>query len=235
LRNGEIEFLGRVDRQIKISGVRIEPGEIEAALRAHPEVADAVVIARPAPNGSLRLCAYYVSHGSGCTPSDLRRFVRRTLPRSMTPEVFVRLESFPLTANAKLDRERLPEPSEVPAQEPERSSLPETDLQQRVRAAWASVLSGSFGIDDNFFDVGGSSLRMVELQAIFREELGSEVPIARLFEYPTVRSFASWLEERGTPSGATGAPPPRELAERRRGLQQQAERQRLARERVRDE
>ena len=232
---GEIEFLGRVDRQIKISGVRIEAGEVEAAVRAHPDVADALVITRPGPDGSLRLCAYYVSRGAKCAPNELRGFVRRTLPRAMTPEVFVLLEAFPLTTNAKVDRDQLPDPFAQPVPEPSIPAVDETELHMRLRQAWSRVLRCSFSIDDNFFDAGGSSLRMVELQTLLREALGTEIPIARLFEYPTVRAFADWFENRSRSVPEIPLDPRRAAARSRHGTLQYAESQRLARERARDE
>ncbi|HYG61196.1 MAG TPA: amino acid adenylation domain-containing protein, partial [Thermoanaerobaculia bacterium] len=160
LPDGALEYLGRRDRQVKIRGFRIETGEVEAALRAHPEVREAAVLARPVPGSTdLRLVAYVVPGGGGdAWTSGLRTFLADRLPDSMIPAAFVALDSLPLSANGKLDVRALPEPEQVT--ERAAAEPPGTPLEREIAALWQEVLgTDRFGVRDNFFELGGDSIK----------------------------------------------------------------------------
>jgi amino acid adenylation domain-containing protein len=194
--DGQFEFLGRTDHQIKIDGYRVEPGEIEAALMALEGVRQAVVTCVEKAPGDHRLAAYVVP--SGAPPpaaAALRDALSRTLPAYMIPAAFVALQRLPLTPNGKVDRDALPAPDwkqlDGRAHAPARTSI-EAHLAQ----LWAEVLEVSeVGIDENFFDLGGRSRLGAQLFARIESELGIRLPLATLFESPTVAGLASRLEE----------------------------------------
>ncbi|HXM56464.1 MAG TPA: non-ribosomal peptide synthetase [Candidatus Dormibacteraeota bacterium] len=219
LPDGNLEFLGRLDQQVKVRGVRVEPGEIEAALAAHPEVREAVVLALPDGRGDRRLVGYVAGHSRGQpATAQLRSFLRERLPEAMVPSAFVVLERLPLTAGGKVDRGALAArgTSGVEAGE----AAPETPLEARVAALWAEVLElPMVGIDDNFFDLGGHSLLLARVRRRLVADLEREVATTALYRYPTVRSLAAHLV--GAAEEAPSAPD--DGAGRRRG------RERLAR------
>ncbi|HEV2150063.1 MAG TPA: amino acid adenylation domain-containing protein [Longimicrobiaceae bacterium] len=187
--DGTLEFLGRLDEQVKVRGFRIEPGEVEAVLRLHPDVADCAVVAREDAPGQKRLVAYVVGDPDA---EGLRAHLRRSLPEYMVPAAFVALESLPRTSSGKLDRRALPAPA--PAR-PARRLRPGTGLEVRIAAIWQGLLRvDEVGAEENFFDLGGHSLLLVRLQARLAAELGREVRVVELFQYPTVRSLAARLE-----------------------------------------
>ncbi|MFC6022938.1 amino acid adenylation domain-containing protein, partial [Plantactinospora solaniradicis] len=196
--DGQLDFLGRVDEQVKIRGFRIEPGEIETVLRAHPEVAQAVVVARDDNPGDRRLIAYVVpADESEPGPQALRTFVAGRLPDYMVPAAVVVVPRLPLNANGKLDRKALPAPEYAAGtgEGPARSTV-QDDL---LRAAFAQVLGlGTVGIDDNFFELGGHSLLAVRLVSRIRTMLGVELPLRVLFEAPTVAALAARLRDKDT-------------------------------------
>jgi amino acid adenylation domain-containing protein/non-ribosomal peptide synthase protein (TIGR01720 family) len=198
--DGTLEYLGRMDEQVKVRGFRIEPGEIEAALRGHPGVRDCAVAVRGAAGGA-RLVAYVVGEVDA---EALRVHLRRTLPDYMVPGQVVGLDALPLTPNGKLDRRALPAPPA--AAEGERRLAPGTDLEARLAALWAGLLGvDEVGVEDNFFDLGGHSLLLLRLQARLAGELGRDVPLVELFQYPTVRALAARLQGGGeAPSVAEG-------------------------------
>jgi hypothetical protein len=218
---GEIEFLGRLDHQVKVRGIRIELGEIEAVLAGHPGVGQAVVTVR-GEGAARRLVAYFVplEPESGAAKTDeLRRFAAEALPRAMVPSAFVRLAAFPLTSSRKIDRRALPEPD---AQRPDLESAyraPGSELELLVAARWREVLGvEQVGVDDNFFDLGGNSLHLVKLRQLLREEAGRDLPLNAFFGYPTVAAFAGYL------SGGEAVSPPGEGTVRagvRRSAQEQ--------------
>ncbi|HKI03363.1 MAG TPA: amino acid adenylation domain-containing protein, partial [Thermoanaerobaculia bacterium] len=204
--DGTMEFLGRIDAQVKVRGYRIELGEIEAALLRHPGVREAVVLAREDVPGEQRLVGYLAPPPGEPAPavSELRAFLRETLPEYMVPWSFVELESLPVTANGKLDRQALPAPREVRAQAAD--VAPRNDLERAIAAVWREVLElDRVGVEDNFFEAGGSSLLLARLQSRLREALGREIPFVELFRHPTIESLARSLEGE--------APPPEAKAE----------------------
>ncbi|MFL5382773.1 MAG: non-ribosomal peptide synthetase, partial [Longimicrobiaceae bacterium] len=188
---GVLEYLGRLDAQVKVRGFRIEPGEIEAVLRRHPAVVECAVVARAAGAGDTRLVAYVV----GAAEADaLRAHVGRTLPDYMVPGAFVPLDALPLTPNGKLDRKALPAP-EGSSYATRVYEAPRTEAERKVAAAWAEVLGvESVGAHDRFFDLGGHSLLLVRVQARLREAFGQPVPITHLFRYLTVSALAAALD-----------------------------------------
>jgi amino acid adenylation domain-containing protein len=185
-------YLGRIDQQVKISGFRIELGEIRSVLGGHPDVRDAVVLARPGTEGEQRLVAYIIPKaGAAAAPPDLRRHLLASLPEYMVPERFVGVESFPLTSNGKLDVDALPAPSRERPELDRPYRPPRGALEQLVARLWCEVLGlDRVGRDDRFFDLGGTSLRAVRFAALLSRELGVRVPVVALFEAPTVATVA---------------------------------------------
>jgi amino acid adenylation domain-containing protein len=195
LPGGEIEFLGRVDEQVKVRGFRVEPGEVEAALRSHPLVAQAAVIARQQRPGEARLIAYLTAPDGPPPPEQLREHLRRRLPEHMLPAAFVVLERLPLSAAGKLDRAALPEPPEGGGdQRP--YSAPRTATERALASRWAELLGlERVGRDQDFFELGGHSLLATRLVAWVRATLGVALPLGVLFEASTVAALAEAIEQ----------------------------------------
>jgi amino acid adenylation domain-containing protein len=216
LPDGAVEYSGRLDHQVKLRGFRIELGEVEAALAACPEVREAVVGAR-GEGTSLRLVAWVTPEPDGeLTAAALRAALRRTLPEFMVPASIVVLPALPLAPNGKVDRRALPDPEGAPARgaggsggSGERAEPPANALERRIAALWSALL-GVERVDrgDNFFDLGGHSLLLVELRSRLREELGQEVSMLDLFRHTTVKGLAEHLDG-GAADGAPGGVPGR--------------------------
>jgi amino acid adenylation domain-containing protein len=188
--SGVIEFLGRLDTQVKIRGFRIEPGEIEAALVRHPGVREAVVVPRADRSGDRRLVAYFTSEGEAPGAAELRTHLGALLPRHMVPADFVAVDAFPLTANGKVDRRALPAAGPA-AHAPTAGAEPRTELEARLAEIWVTVLGvDAVGVHDDFFALGGHSLRATQIVARVRKELGAEIPLRAVFEAPTVAALA---------------------------------------------
>ena len=192
--DGVIEFLGRADFQVKIRGHRVELGEIESVLAQHPAVVQGVVVVRTEVPDDPRLAAYIVPAASGAPePAALREFFREKLPSHMVPEFFVFLERLPLTPNGKIDRNALPAPVRIVAKQAG-AVVPLAGLEQAIAAIWKDILSvENPGADDNFFDFGGRSIHVVQVKARLQESLGVELPVIKLFQYPTIRSLAEFI------------------------------------------
>ncbi|MEI8257969.1 MAG: phosphopantetheine-binding protein, partial [Deltaproteobacteria bacterium] len=189
--DGAIEFLGRNDFQVKIRGYRIELGEIEVALQQHPGVRDAAVVARADATGQKQLVAYYAAATGEVAESALRERLSAKLPAYMVPSVLVRLESLPLSANGKVDRKALPEPSEDAGTADRVYTAPEGPIEEAIAEVWCRLLKRSrVGRDDNFFDVGGHSLLMIRLREELSTRLGHEFSVVELFENPTPAALA---------------------------------------------
>lgn len=196
LPGGALEFLGRVDQQVKIRGVRVEPREIELALCEHPSVRDAVILAREDRPGDRRLVAYVVAEG-GATPSprELRDFLAEKLPSSMLPSPFVFLDALPLSPNGKLDRNALPPPAEAREQGSRSVEQARGDTERRVLSIWERVLGfQGAGIEENFFDLGGNSLLLARVQKLLGREFDRDVLTVELYRHPSVRALARYLD-----------------------------------------
>jgi natural product biosynthesis luciferase-like monooxygenase protein/amino acid adenylation domain-containing protein len=195
--DGVIEFLGRTDNQVKIRGHRIELGEIESKLARHPTVREAVVVAREIAADDKRLFAYLIaSNGHIATATELRQFLTRDLPEHMVPSAFVELEKFPLTPNGKVDRKGLPNPETISGAREQAYAAPRSDSERTIAEIWQELLRvQQVGLHDNFFDLGGNSLLVVQAQVRLREVLGADLPVVRLFQYPTVSALAKFLSE----------------------------------------
>jgi amino acid adenylation domain-containing protein len=191
---GELDYLGRTDFQVKVRGFRIEPGEVEAALLREPEVREAVVVAR-GEEGERRLVAYVVPReGHGGAARALRARLAERVPGYMVPSAVVELPALPLTPNGKLDRAALPEPDGAPEGAPAYAP-PCTPAQEALAAIWAEVLGRArVGIHDNFFDLGGHSLLAARAHARIRDALGRDLPIGLLFQHQTIGDLADALE-----------------------------------------
>jgi len=193
LPDGNIEYLGRLDHQVKIRGQRIELGEIECQLAAHPAVRQAVVLARTDGAAGPRLVAYLVGdHIAPPAATELRTFLGQNLPASLVPAAFVWLAQMPLAPNGKVDRRALPAPNPPP----QSHGRPRTELERTLARVWQDVLHiDAVGIDDNFFDLGGDSLRFLQVQRRLQRELPREISVTKLFQYPTIGALALFLEQ----------------------------------------
>ncbi|HVT15951.1 MAG TPA: non-ribosomal peptide synthase/polyketide synthase [Thermoanaerobaculia bacterium] len=218
--DGRVEFLGRIDHQIKVRGHRTEPAEVEAALLRHPRVKEAVVVARSARDdaaGDKLLVAYVVAApASSASPDlsapldteELRAFLLTRLPDYMVPTVLVEIAAMPLGGNGKLDRAALPPPE---AGRAARAYVaPRNELERAIGAAWREILGlDRIGVQESFFEMGGNSLLLARLQSRLRQALGRDIPILELFRHPTIEGLARSL-------GGQAAPPAAQ-AERVRG------------------
>ncbi|MFE2069136.1 AMP-binding protein [Streptomyces sp. NPDC059467] len=207
--DGVLEFAGRADDQVKIRGFRVEPGEVEAVLAAHPAVERAVVAARADALGEPRLVAYVVPDAGAGRPAgedELRTHARLTLPDFMVPAAFVALDALPLLPSGKLDRSALPAP---PAARPAADGgTPRTDAERILCELFAEVLqSQAVGVHDDFFALGGHSLRAARLLGRIRAELGAEIGIRDFFASPTVAGLAAGLPARPGPVAPPALPP----------------------------
>ncbi len=234
LPDGSIKFEGRKDFQIKIRGFRVELGEIEAALAQHAQVREAVVVAKENAAGDVQLIAYVVPHeksrstnfslsrpveqessnnklklvgqDQGSITTNLRDFLKQKLPEYMVPGAFVVLDSLPLTASGKLDRRALPAPVISIHRTEVVHAAPETALQKSLASIWSDVLQvNAVGVHDNFFELGGHSLLAVRLFAQIEKKLGKRLPLATLFQAPTVAQLAAVIEK-GVQKTSTTAP-----------------------------
>ncbi len=193
--DGAIEFLGRIDHQVKLRGHRIELGEIEAVLARASEVREAVVTLREDVPGDERLAAYLVASPERPPAiADLRRLLREKLPSHMIPSAFVFLDRLPLTPNGKVDRRKLPEPEKRHLASATAYVSPRTELEKTIAKIWQELLRvEKVGLHDNFFDLGGHSLLVVQAQARLRDALGVDLAVVTLFQYPTISSLAGFL------------------------------------------
>ncbi|HYK20076.1 MAG TPA: phosphopantetheine-binding protein, partial [Pyrinomonadaceae bacterium] len=190
---GEIEFLGRVDQQVKVRGFRIELGEIENVLEQHPGVREAVVVAREDASGGKRLIAYVVAREEPPpTTSELRDHLRKTVPEYMVPSSFIVLDTLPLTATGKVDRNSLPAPEQARPELGQAYVAPRTALEQVLCGVFSEVLQiEPVGVRDNFFELGGHSLLVTQVSSRVRVAFQMELPLRRVFESPTVEGLAA--------------------------------------------
>jgi amino acid adenylation domain-containing protein len=202
--DGTLEFLGRLDDQVKLRGLRIELGEIEAILEQHPGVRQSAVLVRPLGPGEGRLVAYVVPFeraDGGILSGALHAHALAHLPAYMVPQSFVVLDRLPLNANGKVDRRALPEPERAPAPDPR--AAPAGELERWLLEQWKELLGlERVGLRDHLFEAGGTSMTAAQLVSRIEGRLGVELPLVRIFEHPTVEALAAHLEAAG--ARATG-------------------------------
>ncbi len=217
-RDGQIDFLGRIDTQVKVRGFRIELGEIEAVLLQHPAVRAAVVLAREDLPNEPYLAAYLVLSSTGqpeqpepeqpeINSQELRTFLKETLPDYMVPSVFIILDELPLTPNGKVDRKALPAPEQsAHLSRGVTYVAPQSELEQTIAAVWQELLNlEQVGIADSFFDLGGNSLLMARAQSMLTATLSWDISILDLFKYPTIKALAQFLEQGRTAQPSTAS------------------------------
>ena len=209
LPNGEIDYKGRIDGQVKVRGYRIELGEVEVAMEKHPAVEQAVANVREDRPGLKRLIGYYVAKGELST-NDLRKHLAAILPDYMQPSAFVAVKELPRTPSGKIDRKALPAPDVKRPELDVAFAAPQTPVQKTLANVWADLLAiDRVGIDDNFFDLGGNSLLSIQCIAQL-EGHGLKLPIVKLYQHPTIKACAAFLE------GDAGAIHPSEMAKARK-------------------
>ena len=190
---GEIEFLGRRDNQVKIRGYRIEPGEIEKRIREAEDIEEAVVVSREKAPGDKYLCAYFVA-GKEIDVTDLKNSLAKIIPDYMMPLHFMQLKKMPRKVAGKIDEKALP----VPGAGAEGYAAPRDELEEKLVTIWADILGmepGRIGIDDNFFQLGGHSLKAAVLTAKIHRELHIKVPLAEIFRLPAIRDLAGYIKQ----------------------------------------
>ncbi len=204
--DGNLEFVGRIDQQIKLRGFRIELEEIESVLRQHPQVQDAVVTAREGPSRDQELVAYYVSREPAApAPEELRRFLKDKLPDYMAPSVFVALDRLPLTTSGKTDRKALPLPQSQP--KPADLVLPRTPTEAALAEIWREVLGlEQISVEDNFFQLGGHSLLATQVISRLRNLGYGEASLRALFESPTIAGLSRQLDVLGKSHAGKASP-----------------------------
>ena len=196
--DGDLEYLGRADQQVKVRGFRIELGEIEAALVRHPGVAHCAVIARPLPDGDAELLAYCVGTAAA---AELRAFLLERLPAYMVPAAFVPLDALPMNLNGKLDTQALPPPTSARPELAATFVVPASAREFTVAELWRTILLlDRVGTRDNFFDLGGNSLRLALLHHRLQQKFARTFPLVTLFQYPTVAAFAAFLDGAAAPA-----------------------------------
>jgi acyl carrier protein len=208
LPSGEIEFLGRLDHQVKIRGFRIELEEIEEQLMGHEGIKEAVVIAKTVKNSDNYLAAYIVPEFPGkekeVDVSQLRDYLSRQLPHYMIPSYFISLEKIPLTPNGKINRSALPGPDQSRPQLSTTYTEPKTDEEKIVAQFWKEVLKvDNVGIYDNFFDLGGNSMKLIQLSSKLKETLEKDIPVITIFRYPTIDSLLQYMGQGNAVSSMT--------------------------------
>ncbi|MEJ6479893.1 amino acid adenylation domain-containing protein [Nostoc punctiforme UO1] len=192
LPDGNIEYLGRIDNQVKVRGFRIELGEVEAVLSQHGDVEGCCIIAREDTPGDKRLVAYVVAHqNSTPTISELRQFLKAKLPDYMVPSAFVMLEEMPLTPSGKVDRRALPAP-DLHSSNSDKYVAPRNQVELELTQIWSRILKvDKVGVKDNFFDLGGHSLLTPYLMAQIKQQFGKNIAIASLYQNPTIEQLAT--------------------------------------------
>jgi amino acid adenylation domain-containing protein len=199
LENGELEYLGRIDHQVKIRGFRIELTEIESMLARHPAVKDCAVLARTDGGAEPRLVGYVVAAKDAQTGvEDLRAHLSQKMPEYMVPSAFIFMDAFPLTVNGKLDRDALPAPTSARPRFASEYVAPQGEMEKLLADLWKAALrQDQVSVNDNFFDLGASSLTLTTLHRRLQSELKREFPITELFQFPTIRRLAERLGQNG--------------------------------------
>jgi acyl carrier protein len=198
LANGNMDYLGRTDHQVKLRGFRIELGEIETLLSQHPGVREAVVLIRENISGNKYLVAYMIpNQEQALISSELRNFLKEQLPQYMVPSAFVTLDTLPLTPNGKVDRKALPNPESVRSELATAYVGPRTEMEQTIATVWQEVLGvEKLGMHDNFFDLGGHSLLMVQVHKKLQEIFKRDFLMTEMFKYPSISSLVEYLSSK---------------------------------------
>ncbi len=198
LPDGNIEFLGRIDHQVKIRGFRVELGEIETFLGQHPNVRENVVVVQQEEAGNVQLVAYVVAKTEPVPSiSELRSFLKEKLPDHMLPSTFMMLESLPLAPSGKVDRKALPKPDNLRPELETTYVMPRNEVERLIVDIWQKTLNvEKVGIQDNFFDLGGHSLSVLQVYSKLRELLKADLAIADLFKYPTISSLSHYFSQK---------------------------------------
>jgi aryl carrier-like protein len=193
--DGNVEYLGRIDHQVKIRGFRIELGEIEAVLGQHPKVRETVVVAREDIPNNQRLVAYVVPASEiTFSAQELRDYIKEKLPDYMVPSAIVELNKLPLSPNGKIDRRALPVPEIQRLDLKEAYEAPNSEVERAIAKIWLEILHlEQVGINDNFFDLGGNSLLMVQINHKLREILNYDISVVEMFQNPTIKSLAKYI------------------------------------------
>ncbi|AGC45642.1 non-ribosomal peptide synthetase [Myxococcus stipitatus DSM 14675] len=207
--DGTLEYLGRLDFQVKVRGFRIELGEIEAVLAQHPEVRETLVLVREDTPGDQRLVAYVLPQtGQSPEAGVLRDFLTQRLPEYMVPAAFIRLDAFPLTVHGKVDRAALPRPGEESQAHASRFVAPRTPVEQEIAALWCELLDvPRVGVHDNFFVLGGHSLLALQMAARILSTFQVELPLNTLFDAPTLETLAQEIENARQSNQGPSIPP----------------------------
>jgi amino acid adenylation domain-containing protein len=221
LPDGQIEFLGRVDDQLKVRGFRIEPGEIETKLKQHQSIQDAIVIATDGDAGARSLVAYIVPvPGKVIVQTELSDFLEERLPKFMVPAQYMFLEALPRLPSGKVARKMLPKPTPTTTTQAHEFMPPQSALEQSIANVWKEILKlERVGVEDNFFDLGGNSLSLAALHARVAQLVSKEVPLIEMFRRPTIRSLVSYVDSSavGTSAGSSHV---RERAQRKLAVAQ---------------
>ncbi|HEY0557546.1 MAG TPA: amino acid adenylation domain-containing protein, partial [Thermoanaerobaculia bacterium] len=223
---GELDFLGRLDHQVKVRGFRIELGEIESALTRHPEVREAAVLALPEDTGGNRLVAWVETERDAALTAELRSFLKGALPDYMVPSLFVLLREMPRTQNGKVDRRALAAMPLQPESGGEAGRAPRNYVEEVLIAIWSEVFDQPVGVSDSFFDLGGHSLLAIRVVSRIRSILNVELPLQQMFATPTVEGLAAQVEREMAQRRGVSLPP-LERASRARELPLSFAQQRL--------
>jgi hypothetical protein len=221
LPDGAIDYLGRLDFQVKIRGLRIEIGEIESVLGRHPAIREVVVVAREDTPGDKRLVAYVVPKGSsGINVDELRTYLKGKLADYMVPSAFVQMESFPLTSSGKADRKALPAPAGGRQVDTDYVA-PQSDAEKTIGEIWKELLKlETVGIYDNFFDLGGHSLLLVRVMNRLKPLFARPLTVVDMFQRPTIHELARFLTGEAQPDTGSDALQER-VARQKAALQKQ--------------
>ena len=205
--DGNIEYLGRLDHQVKIRGNRIELGEIESVLREYPGIKDSLVLAKEYQQDDKRLVAYLVTEGTAFNLDDIRSLIKNKLPDYMMPSAFVCLSEFPLTPNGKVNRKALPEPDFSTIQISDNFIAPRNSIEQQLADIFCSLLQiNSVSVKDNFFELGGHSLLAIRLMGKIQQQFNQQLPLSTLFTNRTIEDLAKLIEQDKTVSFSSLVP-----------------------------
>ena len=235
--DGNLEFLGRVDRQVKINGKRVELDEIEACLRRAPSVEDAAVTCPPGETGARRVHAYVKLRGGSTAPGaaePVRQFIKQELPDYMVPATVTVMQALPLSPTGKVDRAKLPVPYTGPSVSAGPPAAAANEIEATLLAIWSQILgTKSLGVTDNFFDLGGTSLQLIALHAKIGASMKSDVTLVDLFQYPTVGALAARILQTGAPASRAPSDVPKAADGATLNAEERARRQQAALARAR--